>query len=223
MPRAVRERKRDQGVYRLGWDNLPTSGKWRFKGWGSLEPWRIGRIKALESSPPFLNWLVKEFHRFLMSVLNGIQKCFTIKTGWNNHFQQNKTHLKLFQHSPGRYPRCSTNSLWTSSFYIGWDRGLPGICKTGACWGPTSIMDQCVLHNPPNKSPYFLDKKKIGGCIKTPAVTLSRSFRWHCCDSFSLQCEWTAMMNWFPFHSRLEIQMSHELQKNFNLIPTCVV
>jgi len=92
--------EKHQGVYHLGWDNVG-------------DPLSHGESAESKPSsfPSIFDMLVNEFHRFFMSVFIVIQKCFTIKKGWNNHFQRNKTHLRLFQHSPGTYPGCSTNSL----------------------------------------------------------------------------------------------------------------
>ena len=47
--------------------------------------------------------------------------------------RKNPTILRIFQHTPGTYPRPPTNSLWRSSFHLGL-RGCLGYAP-GVCWG----------------------------------------------------------------------------------------
>ena len=39
-------------------------------------------------------------------------------------------YLRIFQHTPGTYPRPPTNSLWRNSFCLG-GFGIPGVCSKG--------------------------------------------------------------------------------------------
>ena len=48
------------------------------------------------------------------------------------------TILRIFQHTPGTYPRPPTNSLWRSSFHLGL-RGCLGYAP-GVCWGSLRTM-----------------------------------------------------------------------------------
>ena len=51
---------------------------------------------------------------------------------WSN-LEKNNVDLRIFQHTPGTYPRPPTNSLWTNPFHLGVWGGLDYAARV--CWG----------------------------------------------------------------------------------------
>ena len=52
---------------------------------------------------------------------------FALPFSWN-HLDKNPKNLRIFQHTPGTYPRPPTNGLWRNSFHLGVLRYAPRVC-----------------------------------------------------------------------------------------------
>ena len=133
-------------TFLLGWSIFRVSRKKKNKTTSGTQKWRVER-----SCSSTEGWLSGSMLVFGFINRDHYQKIYDLL-------------LRIFQHTPGTYPRIPDQTVYVSEFLSFGGLRIPGVCETRVCWGFLRLLYAFVEDHQPyefRQSSYWVPSSKV--------------------------------------------------------------